>query len=247
MEELVSIITPVYNGEKWIAECIESVQKQTYHNWEMIIVDDNSQDSTLDIINKYLYDSRIKVYTNDSNMKVAFSRNLAIKNSKGRYIAFLDSDDLWLPNKLKKQIEFMKKNDYAFTFTGYEMFKDNGEVLCTIEVPKKVTYHDYLKNTIIGCLTVIIDKKKITNFKSQTGSLEDVKTWLYVLKNYCDAYGLNENLARYRVSNNSISSNKIKNAKLYFDCLKNFEKLNFIKCIYYEFCYLFNAIKKRIK
>ena len=120
MEELV------YNGEKWIAECIESVQKQTYHNWEMIIVDDNSQDSTLDIIDKYLYDSRIKVYTNDSNMKVAFSRNLAIKNSKGRYIAFLDSDDLWLPNKLKKQIEFMKKNDYAFTFTGYEMFKDNG-------------------------------------------------------------------------------------------------------------------------
>lgn len=247
MNDLVSIITPVYNGEKWISECIESVIAQTYKNWELIIVNDNSKDSTVEIVNRYVNDKRIKLLSNDINRGVDFSRNLALNSAKGDFIAFLDSDDLWYPEKLEKQISFMKQNNYNFTFTSYERFYDNGETINIIHVPPKITYNDYLKNTIIGCLTVIINRRNYKNFRLGTGKLEDVKTWMIVLKEFSDGYGLDENLAKYRVSSNSASSNKFKNAKLYFDCLRKHERLGLLKSCFYEILYIYNAVKKRLK
>lgn len=246
--ELVSIITPAYNAGKWINDCIKSVLQQTYKNWEMIIVDDNSQDNTLDIIKEFEYDSRIKYIKNEMNLGVANSRNKAINNAQGRYIAFLDSDDIWHPEKLEKQLEFMNENHYEFSFTKYEMFYE-GESKSNkvINIPNIITYHDYLKNTIIGCLTVIIDRNKIPYFSVQSGELEDVKTWMYLLKNGYNAYGLNDTLAYYRVSSNSASSDKIKNALRYFRCLREHEKINIILSVYYEGYYIYNAIKKRLQ
>lgn len=246
INDLVSVITPVYNGENWISECIKSVQNQTYKNWEMIIVDDCSTDSTRKVIQKALFDERIRLYTNSENKGVSFSRNIAISNAKGRYIAFLDADDVWLPQKIERQLSFMKDNDFIFTFTGYKMFANN-KIISEIKVPPIIDYKNYLKNTIIGCLTVMIDRLYIQDFRCQEGSLEDVKTWMFLLKNYCSAYGLNESLALYRVTDNSASSNKLKNAFLYYQCLKKHEKISNIKSIYYEICYIINAVKKRIK
>lgn len=247
INDLVSIITPVYNGESWILECIKSVQNQTYKNWEMLIVDDFSTDKTREVVRETLIDQRIRLYSNSENKGVSFSRNIAISNAKGRYIAFLDADDVWLPQKLEKQLSFMKDNNFSFTFTGYKMFTNKNKIISEIKVPSIINYKDYLKNTIIGCLTVMIDRQYIQDFRCQEGSLEDVKTWMFLLKNYCSAYGLNESLALYRVTDNSVSSNKLKNAFLYYQCLKEHEKISYFKSIYYELCYIINAVKKRIK
>jgi len=247
-DSLISIITPAYNSEKYIKDCIESVINQTYTNWEMIIVNDCSNDQTLSIIHDYVkIDSRIKVITNIKNQGVANSRNTAVLNSKGRYISFLDADDIWYPKKLKTQINFMKRNDIAFSFASYELIDQNGKKINKIfKVPYQVSYSDYLKNTIIGCLTVMIDRKKIKDVRMPNHNLEDVITWMGILKNGNTAYGIQECLAEYRVSNKSASSNKLKNAMKYFNVLRKNQNLSLFKSIYCECFYLFNAIKKRL-
>ena len=248
LQPLVSIITPAYNCEKYIGECIESVINQTYSNWEMIIVNDKSTDNTKNVIEKYIKkDNRIKIYNQESNLGVSAARNKSIELSNGRFIAFLDSDDMWKADKLEKQINFMIDNDYEFTFTSYEIINNKQNKRANIvKVPKYITYEEYLKNTIIGCLTVILDQKKIGNISVEQGNLEDVLTWMKYLKKGIVAYGLNENLAYYRVLENSVSSNKIKNAKLYYLCLRKAQNLSIVKSIYCQSCYIFNAIKKRI-
>lgn len=247
-EYLVSIITPAYNCEKYIKECIDSVINQTYQNWEMIIVDDKSTDSTRIILEEYTKkDKRIKVYYQENNSGAAAARNKAINMSNGRFIAFLDSDDAWKSNKLSSQIAFMLENNYGFTFTTYEiMNKTNTEKIKIIRAPKQISYNQYLKNTIIGCLTVVMDKEILGNIEVEYGFLEDVLTWMKYLKNGHIAYGLDMNLADYRVAENSVSSNKIKNAKRYFICLRKKQNLSLIRSIYCHFCYMFNATKKRL-
>lgn len=245
---LVSIITPAYKCEKYIAECMDSVINQTYKNWEMIIVNDKSPDRTESIVKDYMVkDQRIKLYTQQVNEGVAAARNKAIKMSSGRFIAFLDSDDCWKPNKLERQIQFMIKNRSGFSFTEYEIMDNkSASIGKVIHVPDKISYEQYLKNTIIGCLTVVMDKEILGDIEVETGNLEDVLTWMKYLKRGYDADGLQENLASYRVSENSVSSNKIKNAKRYFICLRKHQKLSFVKSLYCEFFYIFNAIKKRL-
>lgn len=249
MDDLVSIIMPAYNAEKYISESINSVLNQTYQNWELLIVDDCSTDNTKDIIKKYsLYDTRIIPYYQSSNKGVAAARNKAIELSKGRFIAFLDSDDLWYEKKLQIQIEFMKTKNIAFSFTTYDVFVDNDPtIINTYNAVELLNYEDYLKNTLIGCLTVVMDKSLIGTIKSEDGYLEDVKTWMKYLKSGYSAYGLDISLAKYRIHRGSTSSNKIKNAIRYFDCLYNFQNLSLIRALYFELNYLFNAIKKRIK
>ncbi|WP_346920350.1 glycosyltransferase family 2 protein [Clostridium sp. UBA7339] len=247
-EHLVSVITPAYNCEKYIKECMDSVINQTYQNWEMIIVNDKSTDNTKEIVEEYIKrDSRIMIYNQEVNTGAAVARNKAIEISRGRFIAFLDSDDAWKSNKLERQINFMIDNNYAFTFTSYEIMSDKPEGQKKIfHAPKKINYNQYLKNTIIGCLTVIMDKEVLGEVKVEIGHLEDVLTWMKYLKKGNIAYGLDENLAEYRVAENSVSSNKFKNAKRYYACLRERQNLPLLKSLYCQIGYMFNATKKRL-
>ena len=183
MNKLVSIITPSYNSSRFIEECVDSVLLQTYDNWEMIIVDDNSTNNLSLIIKKY-NDKRIQLIELDKNVGAAEARNVAIRKSKGKYIAFLDSDDLWLSSKLEKQISFMKKYKTAFSCTSYQPMSETGDKqYSVIHVPQKVTYSSYLKNTIIGCLTVIIDREKTGDFEMPNiRSSHDMALWLLIMK-----------------------------------------------------------------
>lgn len=248
MKELVSIITPAYNCANVISETIESVLAQTYDEWEMIIVNDCSKDNTVDVVNSYCeQDSRIQLVNMKSNSGSAAARNRGIELANGKYIALLDSDDVWKPQKLERQISFMNDNHYAFTFTAYDVFYDSSEKTRRLfEVPKSIKYKEYLSNTIIGCLTVVIDKEQIPGFHMEQGYLEDILTWMYYLRNGVVAYGLNENLASYRVVPGSKSSNKLANAKRYFSCLKEQPNLTSIACVRHEIGYAYNALKKRL-
>lgn len=248
MKELVSIITPAYNCANLILETIESVLAQTYDNWEMIIINDCSKDNTVDVVSSYCQrDTRIRLVNMEKNSGSAAARNRGIELANGKYIALLDSDDIWKPQKLERQISFMKENHYAFTFTAYDVFRDSSEKTRRLfEVPKSIKYKKYLSNTIIGCLTVVIDKEQISDFHMEQGYLEDILTWMYYLRNGVVAYGLNENLASYRVVPESKSSNKLANAKRYFSCLKEQPNLSSIACIRHEIGYAYNALKKRM-
>lgn len=245
---LVSVITPAYNCAEYIEECIESVLNQTYQNWEMLIVNDKSTDNTQSIVESYANkDPRIKLFNQERNAGAAAARNKALELSQGRFVAFLDSDDAWKPNKLERQLEFMLENKYGFTFTSYEIMSvkplDKKKIF---RVPEKINYNQYLKNTIIGNLTVIMDKELLGEIRVEVGYLEDVLTWMKYLRQGHIAYGLDENLAMYRVAENSVSSNKFKNAKRYFWCLREKQKLSLMKSIYCQVGYMFNATKKRV-
>ncbi len=244
---LVSVITPAYNAAAYIAETIESVLAQTYSNWEMIIVNDCSTDNTAAVAASYVQrDARISFYTLEKNSGASAARNYAISKAKGRYIAFLDADDLWKRDKLQRQTEFMLRHNYAFTFTSYEIFHEGSSKRKVFRAVPRITYKQYLKNTIIGNLTVMMDCSQIKNITVQEGFLEDVLTWMYYLKQGYTAYGLKENLAEYRVYHTSVSGNKVRNAKRYFTCLREKQGLSLPYALYCEAGYLLNAIIKRI-
>jgi teichuronic acid biosynthesis glycosyltransferase TuaG len=246
---LVSIITPVYNAEKFIKETIYSVLNQTYSNWEMILINDKSPDSSKEIILSFAEeDNRIRLIDLPENSGAAIARNTGINMAQGEYIAFLDSDDLWHPQKLEKQIEYMIENDYAFSFTSYELMDEDGAMTGKIvEAPQKMDYHDLLKNTIIGCLTVVLNKSKIGEFQMvNIRTRQDFVLWLDILKRGHSAYGLNEPLAYYRNVEGSISNNKIKAAKRNWKVYREIEKLSFAYSIWCFLHYGYHAIKKRI-
>ncbi len=247
MNNLVSIITPSYNSSRFIEECVGSVLSQTYDNWEMLIVDDYSADNSLQILKKY-NDKRIQLIELDKNVGAAESRNVAIRKAKGKYIAFLDSDDLWEPQKLEKQISFMETEDIAFSFSTYQpMSDDESKLYSIIHAPKIVTYSSYLKKTIIGCLTVIIDREKTGSFEMPNiRSSHDMALWLLIMRRGFDAYGLDENLARYRIVSTSNTANKWRAAKDVWMVYRQFEKLSFFYSIWCFLNYAFNAIIKRI-
>ena len=245
MNNLVSIITPSYNSEQFIMEVIESVQNQTYENWEMIIVDDLSLDKSVYIIKKYMeIDSRIKLIELNKNSGPVIARNRAIKEAKGRYIAFLDSDDFWHKNKLAQQLEFMKEKDVAFSYTGYyTVDEDTSESIGLMEVVNVVDYHTLLKQNIIGCLTVIYDSKKLGKiYMPNIAKRQDFALWLEILKKVPFAYGLNEPLAYYRIRTISVSSNKFKASLYNWKLYRDIEKLSLHKAIYYFAWYTYNSI-----
>lgn len=234
--ELVSIITPSYKSKRFISQTIDSVLAQTYQNWEMIIVDDVSPDNSNKIIEEYCKkDSRIKLIKLEKNSGAAVARNKAIEESKGRYIAFLDADDMWKSEKLEKQIEFMQKNDYAFTYTAYDTMTEEGLFEDKIIYPPlKITYKDLLKSNHIGCLTAIYDAKKLGKiYMPLISKRQDYGLWLRILKKIDFAYGINEPLAKYRLVSNSISSNKISLLKYHYKLFTEFEDIGKIKTLYY--------------
>lgn len=246
MEELVSIIMPNYNGAKYLQETINSVLTQTYTNWELLFVDDCSTDNSLDIVRSY-QDSRIKILQNDKNSGAAVSRNYALREAKGKWIAFLDSDDLWMSEKLKKQIAFMETKGYAFTFTDYDVIDENSVIISHFKPHLDICeYKDILKHNHIGCLTVIYDAEKIGKVLMPTNAIkrEDLACWLSILKNDKRAYCLHECLAQYKVHSNSVSSNKLKMLKYQWNVYRKVEKLNVLKSSYYLICWAIKGIKK---
>lgn len=244
----VSIITPSYNSSKYIRETVDSVKKQTFTNWEMIIVDDCSKDNSREILKELASaDSRIKVILLEKNSGAAVARNTAIEAAKGKYIAFLDSDDLWLPQKLEKQLDFMEKNGIVFSFTKYDVMDEDGNNLNKpVSVPESIDYHGLLKNTIIGCLTVMINIEEIGKMKMpEIRTRQDFAFWLSILRKGYKAHGLNETLASYRYVSDSISSNKIKAAKRNWQVYREIEKLGFFYSIWCFINYAYNGVKKR--
>lgn len=251
-EDLVSIIMPVYNSDKYLEETIMSVLQQTYSQWELILVNDCSTDKSVEIIEKMKKKSdKIVLHNLEKNSGAAVARNTALEYAKGQYIAFLDSDDIWDAHKLDEQIKFMKENNYSFTFTDYSLISENGanynKINNVIHVPQKINYSFLLKNTIILCSSVVIDRKKIGDFKMPLiRAGQDTATWLKLLKHIEYAYGLNKNLCQYRQRENSISSNKIRAIKRTWKLYREVEQLSLVKSSYVFCCYAYNAVKKRI-
>ena len=248
-EPLVSIITPVYNADKFLSETIKSVQNQTYSNWELLLVDDCSKDNSADIIRQFQQnDNRIKYIKLQTNSGASVSRNTGIKSAKGRFIAFVDSDDIWKPKKLELQIQYMLKDNLGFTFTSYRYMKENGVRTNKIaKAPNKIDYNGLLKNTIIGCSTVVIDRDTVGDFEMPLVRRgQDTATWLQILRNEKYAYGIEDDLVNYRLVGDSLSSNKIKSLKRTWNTYRNVENLNVFKSSYVFCFYVYNAIKKRI-
>lgn len=246
-EVTVSIITPSYNSEKFIAQTIESVLNQTYREWEMIIVDDKSTDNTVTLIETYAQkDKRIKCIVLEENSGPAVARNRAIEEAQGRYIAFLDADDLWMPQKLEKQIAFMQRESITLSYTGYYRFETSIEqVKDEITVPLKVDYHELLKQNIIGCLTAVYDTKILGKvYMPLIRKRQDFGLWLKILKQIPYAYAINEPLAYYRMHNDSISSNKIVSSQYNWKLYREVEKLPWYKALYYFAWYTYRSLLK---
>lgn len=246
MNELVSIIMPSYNSAKFVRETIESVLLQTYTNWELIIVDDCSDDNTDEIIAGFC-DKRIHYLKNERNSGAAVSRNRALREARGRWIAFLDSDDLWLPKKLEKQIRFMEENSYHFSYTNYvEINEDSVPNGRRITGPKKISKTGMYNYCWIGCLTVMYDANIVGLIQ-----IEDIKKnndyamWLKVIRK-ADCYLLADELAKYRKRTGSISDHSyVKLVKWHYRLYRDAEKMNICFSIY-NTCrnMLFGVIKK---
>lgn len=247
----VSIIMPVYNCEKYLKQALESIKQQTYKNWELIIVDDCSTDNSVKVINDYINEEnnkqKIELIKLEKNSNVAIARNIALKKAQGRYIAFLDSDDIWEKQKLEKQIKFMQENEYCFTYTKYQYLREN-IIKPVKKIPKKQNYKDALKNTIILTSTVMVDTNKIDKSLLEMPNVEreDTATWWKIFKSGYTAYGLDEVLTTYRRRKDSISHKKFTAVKGTWQVYRKNEKLSFIVALYYCIWYCFNATKRRI-
>ena len=245
---MVSIITPLYNSQTYIRETIKSVQDQTYSNWEMIIVDDASTDESTEIVKKIAVDEpRIKLNIFTNNQGPALARNWAIAESKGRYLAFLDSDDLWYKNKLEKQLDFMIKNLYPITYSAYEKINEVGEYIGSVNpIKEEVGYYDIIKSNHIGCLTAMIDLKLIGQkfYMPNIKKRQDHALWLSILKNGIRAYCLPERLGKYRIRAGSVSKNKIDSIRFQWKLYRKIENLNPIKSLYYMIFYAYYGMRK---
>nr|WP_320136832.1 glycosyltransferase family 2 protein [uncultured Amphritea sp.] len=232
----VSIITPMYDCERYVSLCIESVLNQTFYDWELLVVDDCSTDASYQIV-KSFSDHRIKLFKLDENSGAAVARNYAIRKASGRFIAFLDSDDLWLPCKLEKHINFMLKKSIAFSYSSYYKINDNGDMLTEISVPLSVCYSQLLKTNVIGCLTAVYDTKVFGKVEMpQIRKRQDFGLWLKLLKRTGEAVAIDESLSLYRTRANSISNNKLDAAKYTWRLYRDVENLPWLKCVYY-FCF----------
>ncbi len=246
----VSIITPSHNSGKFIKETIDSVLTQTYTSWELIIVDDLSTDDSIDIIQKAIKENSNKdifLIKNKNNLGPALTRNEAIKRARGRYIAFLDSDDLWLPRKLEKQISFMKSNNYPFTCTYFNRISEEGLHIGTVNnIPEEISYNELLKANKVGCLTSIYSTEFFGKvYMDNISKRQDYGLWLKLLKRTDYVNCLTEVLANYRIRKNSVSSNKIKLIKYHWFIYFNYEKLGIFRSLYLTISYVVSSVFKK--
>lgn len=247
IKPLVSIVTPCYNSEKYIEETIQSVINQTYTNWEMIICDDCSSDNTTDIIKSYInIDGRIKlIRTTRPSGAPAIPRNLCIDTAQGEYIAFLDSDDIWMPNKLHEQIMFMQNSNLDFVYSNCIKISSSGNYNGKIVVRSKVNYAEILKSCEITSPTVVLSRKIIGNTRFINTHNEDYIFWIEILKKGITAYNTGSFLAKYRIVKNSRSSNKLRMAKYHWDIIHHREKIPRLKALTYMVFYAIKGLRKR--
>lgn len=245
----VSVIIPVYNKERYLANSIESIIDQSYKNWEIILVDDCSTDNSAKIISKYAdKNPNIIYHKQEKNGGAAVARNTALNLANGRYAAFLDADDEWFPNKLEKQLEFMASNNAMMSCTALECVDEEGKSLNSIRpVRRDISYKFLLKNTMIATSTVIVDRKKTGAFQMPLRRRgQDYATWLKLLKNGEKCLGLNEVLTKYRIMKDSLSSNKWSSIKQVWDIQTINEGINKFSASINICFFIFNALKKRI-
>lgn len=235
-EFLVSIITPAYNCSKTILETFDSIKKQSYSRWEWVVVEDHSSDNTFEILTKLANeDKRIVLLQTSKNSGTAIARNIGIDNANGRFIAFLDADDMWKPNKLEKQIGYMTSQNVPFTYSNYDVLFPDGRVVPFNPRKKYADYRSLLKRNDIGCLTVVYDSSKIEKayMPLDAQKREDYAAWLDVTKKGIVAVKIDENLAIYRLGNATLTSNKKKMVKYHYRVYRNHEKFGVIKSLYY--------------
>lgn len=248
MQEKVSVIMPVHNAEKYLSESISSVLQQTYPYWELLIVDDCSTDNSLAIINRYaVLDARIRCLKTDApSGSPCLPRNLGIKAAQGRFIAFLDSDDCWLPNKLEQQLcLFGETGTVGLVFSDYEKMSEEGERNNrVIKAPMEVSYKQLLRGNVIGCLTAIYDTSRVGKMFFMQHTHEDYILWLSILKKGFVAVNTGTVEALYRVRRNSVSSNKLKVLSWQWDIYRNIEKTGLLKAMYYFAHYAYKAYRK---
>lgn len=243
---LVSVIMPAYNSELFLKESVASVVAQSHRDWELVIVNDASKDDTLHLARELAEgDARIRVIDLESNGGVANARNAGLQAARGRYVAFLDSDDLWLPDKLKTQLQFMRDRGAAFTFTQYRRFSQTGSLSKPISIPAAVNYTKLLRGNVIGCLTVVIDRTKIPDASMPPVKHEDYVTWLRILRSGNTAHGISQDLARYRVGSGSVSANKKRAAGWTWNIYRNIEGLSLARSSWCFLNYFLYAIYVR--
>lgn len=248
-KQLVSVIMPCYNMEHFVSDTITSVLRQTYSHWELLIVDDASTDGTVAIIKELCSnDDRIRFIVKPQHTGIADTRNQCIHMAQGRFLAFLDADDLWHPDKLESQLQFMTSKNIGFSYTAYHCVDEYNKPLDkTIKTAGNLDHDAYLHNTIIGCSTVMVDKAivgdvTVPNFRTS----EDAATWLNILKKGFLAYAIEQPLTSYRIRKKSASSNKLKASYDLWKVYRQQEKLPIFNAMECFFSYAFNAIKKRL-
>lgn len=242
---LVSIITPSFNSERFITATIQSVQNQTYQNWEMIIVDDCSTDQTVGIIEQFVInDSRILFFQLEKNSGAGIARELALSKANGDYITFLDADDLWKPLKLEKQLQFLKDNKIHFTFSFYDCIDEEGNALNKrVEAPRNLTYLQLFFCNYVGNLTGIYDRHFFGKIAiSATRKRQDWMVWLTILKKIKKAKPVPESLALYRIRDNSLSASKVDLLKHNFAVYRNFHGFNYVVSLFIMVGFLFTQL-----
>lgn len=246
-EPLISIVIPAYNAEKYISQTLDSVLAQTYTNYEVIVIDDCSRDSTADILSCYASkDSRIRVLKNEQNCGVSYTRNRAVSLANAKWIAFVDSDDIWDPEKLELQVKLLqKKPDAVILYTGSAFINSEGQKSQYIlQVPEEMSFKELLKQNRISCSSVIIDTEYIKKYSMPGGNMhEDYAVWLQVLAEGAKAYGINKPLLIYRLTASSKSGNKIQAAGMTYRVYK-FIGLGFfsrMKCMWF---YIWRSLRK---
>ena len=243
----VSIILPNFNSHSYISETLDSIINQKYKNWELIVVDDNSNEKTKIILNDYLNTKNIKIIFLEKRMGAGFCRNLAIRHSISDYTAFIDSDDLWSDSKLEDQINFMRKNQYDFTYTYYSTFQEKNlnKNIRIIMPPLKFNFDDFTKNTSIATSTMILKSEIAKKFKfTKTKICEDYFYKCKALKETKYAYCLNKSLTNYRISRNSLQSNKFRNIYWIWNINKKYNGFNIFKNFISIISISLNSIKK---
>lgn len=233
---LVSIITPLYNGNKFIESAIVSVRNQTFSNWELLIVDDCSEDNSPVLVRNFTEsDNRIKLFTLERNGGAAVARNFGIRAASGRFIAFLDCDDEWLPDKLEKQLDLLSQTGASFCFGAYIRVNEVGTFLGPIGVPRLLTYNEALKTNYVGCLTAIYDTINLGKvfMPESMPCHEDYPLWLHIIKKSGVGVGVPTVLAKYCVRSSSLSSNKLKTVRQIWYIYREIERLNFLSSIFF--------------
>ncbi|MCM1192286.1 MAG: glycosyltransferase [Butyrivibrio sp.] len=252
MDELISIIVPVYNVERFIEETIDCVAAQTYSRWELLLVEDGSSDRTVSIIEESILkrgEDRIRLIRQPENRGAALARNRGLKEAAGRYIAYLDADDLWVPEKLERELAFMREKDAAFAFTGYEFVHEDGSGTGkVVRVPETLNYRQALKNTTIFTTTVMFDTEKIEKslLEMPVMKSEDTALWWKVLRNGYTAYGLDENLAKYRRSGKTLSSNKLEAVRRIWNLYRKAEGMGILSSAWHFCFWAVRAVRRRV-